>query len=37
MLVRGGEELGPGKDVVEEDFAHPQQGGGNASGVRILF
>ena len=31
------EELGPVKYGVEEDVAHPWQGGSDASGVRILF
>ena len=36
-LAGGGEELGPGKDDVEEDVAYPQQGGSKVSGVRILL
>ena len=36
-LVGGGEVLVPGKGGLEEDGAHPQQGGGSAVGVRILF
>ena len=36
-LAGGGEELGPVEDGVEENFADTQQGGSNASGVRILF
>ena len=36
-LADGGEELGPGEYCVEEDVTHPQQGGSDASGVRILF
>ena len=37
LLADGGEELGLGKDGVEEDITHPQQGGSDASVVRILF
>ena len=36
-LAGGGEELFPGKGVLEEDDSHPQQGGGGATGVRLLF
>ena len=36
-LAGGGEELGPGEDIVEEDVAHPQQGGSNTLGVQIIF
>ena len=36
-LAGGGEELVPGKEVFEEDVAHPYQGGGGATGVRIIF
>ena len=37
QLAGGGEELGPGEDGVEEDVEHTQQGGSDASGVRIIF
>ena len=37
QLADGDEELGPGKYGVEEDFAHPRQGGIYALGVRLLF
>ena len=33
----GDEELVPGRGGLEEDGAHPQQGGGGAAGVRIIF
>ena len=36
-LTSSGEELVLGKDSLEEDVAHPQQGRGGATGVRILF
>ena len=36
-LAGGGEERVPGKEVLEKDVAHPQQGGIGAAGVRILF
>ena len=37
QLAGGGEELVSGKDGLEVDVAHPQQGGGGATGVQILF
>ena len=36
-LASSGEELGLVEDGVEEDDAHSQQGGSDASGVRIVF
>ena len=36
-LSGGGEELVPGKGIIEKDATHPQQGGVSATGVRILF
>ena len=33
----GGKELVPGKGVMEEDDANPQQGGSGATGVRNIF
>ena len=30
-------EIVPGKGGLEEDDAHPQQVGGGAAGVRLLF
>ena len=36
-LAGGGEELGLGKDGVEEDIIHTHQVGSDASVVRILF
>ena len=36
-LAGGGEELVLGKGSLEENDAHPQQGGGSAAGVRLLF
>ena len=36
-LAGGGEEIGLGEDGVEEAVADTQQGGSNASGVRIIF
>ena len=37
QLVGGGEELFPDKGDVEEDGAHPQQGGGVPAGIPLLF
>ena len=37
LLPGGGEELGLGKDGVEEDIADTHHGGSNALGVRLLF
>ena len=36
-MAGGGEELIVSKEDLEEDVAHPQQGGGGAAGVRIIF
>ena len=36
-LADGGKELVPGKVGMEEDDANPQQGGGSAAGVWLLF
>ena len=36
-MARGGEELGLGKDGVEEDVADTQKGGSDSSGVWLLF
>ena len=36
-LASSGEELVSGKDGLEEDVAHPQQGGGGATGVRFFL
>ena len=35
-LAGGGEELGTGKDGVEEDVAHTQQGGRDTLGVWVI-
>ena len=37
QLAVGGEELVLGKDGLEEDVAHPQQGGGGTAGVPLIF
>ena len=36
-LSGGGKLIVPGKGSLEEDYVNPQQGGGGAAGVRILF
>ena len=33
----GGGEIVLSNDGLEEDFAHPQEGGGGTAGVKILF
>ena len=37
QLAGSDEELVPGKGGLEGDDARPQQGGGGAAGVRIIF
>ena len=36
-MAGGGEEIVPGKGGLEEDGTHPQQEGGGAVIVRIVF
>ena len=36
-LARGGDDLVPVKECLEQDITHPQQGGSGAAGVRLIF